>query len=227
MMSRSHKVEPGDTLGAISVRYLGSFSKWQKIVTANPQLSGRRKMSDSSPAIYPGDILAIPDEDKSATPPALQTKTIELSDSEQDISIVIDGYKFLGFTGYELNLSYDSFDTFSFTAPFDIASKAIADVILPFAFKNCEVYYNGTLKLKGTLLTPDSELTGEAKESTLQVYPLCGILNDCTVPLAQYPGLDIKQIAEPICEAYGIKVLFDGETGEPLQKYQSNPRKKF
>jgi prophage tail gpP-like protein len=229
-MSRSHKVVSGDTLGAISVRYLGSSSKWQKIVTANPQLSDRRKASGGAPLIYAGDILAIPDEDKGAIPPAPQTKTIELSESEQDISIVIDGYKFLGFTGYELDLSYDSFDKFSFTAPFDIASKAIADVIVPFAFKNCEVYYNGILKLKGTLLTPDPELTGEAKEITLQGYPLCGILNDCTVPLAQYPaeyaGLDIKQIAGPVCDAYGIKVLFDGETGGAFTKVSIEPTEK-
>jgi prophage tail gpP-like protein len=229
-MSRSHKVEPGDTLGAISVKYLGGFSKWKKIVTANPQLSGRRAAADGSPLIYAGDILAIPDEDKSAIPPAPQTKAVELSAAERDISIVIDGYKFLGFTGYELNLSYDSFDSFSFTAPFDVASKAIAGVILPFAFKNCEVYYNGVLKLKGTLLTPDPELTGDAKEITLQGYPLCGILNDCTVPLAQYPaeysGLDIKQIAGPVCDAYGIKVLFDGETGGPFTKVSIEPTEK-
>jgi prophage tail gpP-like protein len=229
-MSRPHKVESGDTLGAISIRYLGSFSKWNKIVTANPQLSGRRKLADGSPVIYPGDILAIPDEDKSAIPPAPQTQTVELSNSEQDISIVIGGYKFLGFTGYELNFGYDSFDTFSFTAPFDIASKAIADVIQPFTFKNCEVYYNGKLKMKGTLLTPDPELTGEAKEITLQGYPLCGILNDCTVPLAQYPaeyaGLDIKQIAGPICDAYGIKVLFDGDTGGTFEKVSVEPTEK-
>jgi prophage tail gpP-like protein len=217
-------------LGAISIRYLGSFSKWNNIVTANPQLSGRRKLADGSPVIYAGDVLAIPEEDKSAIPAAPQTKTVELSNREQDISIVIDGYKFLGFTGYELNLSYDSFDTFSFTAPFYIASKTIADVIIPFAFKNCEVYYNGKLKLKGTLLTPDPELTGDAKEITLQGYPLCGILNDCTVPLAQYPaeyaGLDIKQIAGPICDAYGIKVLFDGETGGAFEKVSIEPTEK-
>jgi prophage tail gpP-like protein len=229
-MSKAHNVISGDTLGAISIRYFGTFSKWKKIVSANPQLSGRRTASDGSPLIYPGDTLVIPDEDKSAIPTAPQTKTIELSKGEADVSIVIDGYKFLGFTNYELGLSYDSFDTFSFGAPFDIAVKEIADVLKPFSFKNCEVYYKGGLVFKGTLLTPDPELTSDAKEITLQGYPLCGVLNDCTIPLAQYPaeynGLTIKEMAEPIADAYGIKIIFDGETGGPFTEVAIEPTEK-
>jgi len=230
-MSKSHRVTSGDTLGGISVRYLGSASKWRSIVAANPQLSGRRTAADGSPLIFADDVLAIPDEDKAAKPPAPQTKTIELSDNEGDISIVIDGYKFLGFTGYELNLNYDSFDSFSFSAPFDIASDAIAEALQPFAFKDCEIYYNGELKLKGTLLTPDPEVSKDAREITLQGYPLCGILNDCTIPLAQYPaeysGMTLKEIAAPIGDAFGVKVLFDGDEGGAFEKVSIEPTEKI
>jgi prophage tail gpP-like protein len=230
-MSRSHRVVSGDTLGAISVRYLGTASKWRTIVTANPQLSSRRTASDGSPLIFPDDILAIPEEDRAAAPAAPQIKTIELSDSEGDISIVIDGYKFLGFTGYELNLNYDSFDSFSFSAPFDIATEAITEALAPFTFKDCEVYYNGELKLKGTLLTPDPEIKDGAKEITLQGYPLCGILNDCTIPLAQYPaeysGLTLEEIAGPIGDAFGIKVFFDGNPGGAFEKVSIEPTEKI
>jgi prophage tail gpP-like protein len=229
-MSKPHKVVSGDTLGAISIRYLGSFSKWTKIVNANPQLATRKKLADGSPIIQPGDILVIPDEDKSAIPASPVTKTIKLSDNEQDVSIVIDGYKFLGFTNYELTLAYDTFDTFSFGAPLDIASKELADTITPFAFKNCQVYYDGILVFKGTLLTPDPELSSDAKEITLQGYPLCGVLNDCTIPLAQYPaeynGLNIKEIAGPIADAYGIKIVFNGDTGGPFTEVAVEPTEK-
>jgi len=233
-MSRSHKVVSGDTLGGISIRYLGTASQWRSIVAANPQLSGRRTAVDGSPLIFADDILAIPGgEDKTeAAPPAPQTvKTIELSDAEGDISIVIDGYKFLGFTGYEINLNYDSFDSFSFSAPFDIASDAIAEALAPFAFKDCEVYYNGELKLRGTLLTPDPEVTKDAREITLQGYPRCGLLNDCTIPLAQYPaeysGLTLKEIACPIGDAFGVKVLFDGNESGVFDKVSIEPTEKI
>jgi prophage tail gpP-like protein len=229
-MSKSHNVVSGDTLGAISIRYLGTFSKWNKIVSANPQLSTRIKLSDGSPIIQPGDILVIPDDDKSAAPASPITHTVTLSDKEQDVSIVIDGYKFLGFTNYELTLAYDTLDTFSFSAPLDIASKELAETLSPFAFKTCQVYYEGELIFKGTLLTPDPELSVGAKEITLQGYPLCGVLNDCTIPLAEYPaeynGLTIKEIAEPIADSYGIKIVFNGDPGGPFTEVAVEPSEK-
>jgi prophage tail gpP-like protein len=226
-MSKVHNVIPGDTLGTISIRYLGTFSKWQKIVDSNPQLSGRRKASDGSPLIYPGDKLVIP-EDKTEKPVSPQTaKTITVSDGDQDVSMIVDGNKFTGFTGYEINLSYDSFDTFSLSAPYDIAQKELKAAILPFAFKDCEVYYLGELLFKGTLLTPDPELQAEATEITLQGYPLCAILNDCMIPPTKYPAdyanVTIQDIADPIAEAYGIKIMYPDGPGEPFPDVSCEP----
>jgi prophage tail gpP-like protein len=226
-MSKVHNVVSGDTLGAISIRYLGTSGKWKKIVDNNPQLSGRRKASDGSPLIYPGDKLVIP-EDKTEKPVSPTTaKTITVANGEQDVSIIIDGKKFTGFTGYEINLAYDSFDTFSFSAPYDIAQKDLKAAILPFAFKDCEVYYLGELLFKGTLLTPDPELQSEATEITLQGYPLCAILNDCTVPPTKYPAdyvnVTIQDIANPIAEVYGIKIMYPDGPGEPFPDVAYEP----
>jgi prophage tail gpP-like protein len=220
-MSKVHNVVSGDTLGSISIQYLGTFTKWRKIVDTNPQLNGRRTASDGSPLIYPGDKLTIP-EDKTEKPISPQTsKTIEVSDGEQDVSIIVDRKKFTGFTDYEINLAYDSFDTFSFSAPYDIAVKDLKEAILPFAFKDCAVYYTGELLFKGTLLTPDPELKSESTEMTLQGYPLCAILGDCTVPPSKYPAdynnLTIQDIADPIADVYGIKIIYDGGPGDPFE----------
>ena len=104
-MSKVHKVVSGDTLGAIAIKYLGSFNKWHDIVLANPQLTGRKTAIDGSPLIFPGDILVVPVKEKM---PGGVTTTVEVADGEQDVAIVIGGKKFVGFTGYELNLSFDS-----------------------------------------------------------------------------------------------------------------------
>jgi len=229
-MSNKHTVASGDTLGAISIRYLGISSKWCKIVDANPQLSGRRTASDGSPLIFPGDVLIIP-EDVTEKPIAPQTaQAIELSDSEQDVSIIIDGKKFTGFTGYEINLLCDSFDTFSFSAPYDLAVKGLKEAITPFAFKNCAVYYLGELLFKGYLLTPDPELQAGATEITLQGYPLCGVLNDCTVPPSKYPieyyNVTLKDIADPIADVYGIKIIYKDGPGDPFTEVSIEPNEK-
>jgi len=230
-MSKKHTVISGDTLGAISIRYLGTFSKWRKIADTNPQLTGRKTASDGSPLIFPGDILIIPEEitEKPTAPKTAQK--IELSKNEQDVSIIIDGKKFTGFLNYEINLSADSFDNFSFTAPYDLAIKEIKEAILPFAFKNCEVYYFGNLLFKGYLLTPDPEIKESATEITLQGYPLCGVLNDCTIPPSKYPieyyNVTLKDIADPIADVYGIKVEYKDGPGDPFNEIAVEPTEKI
>jgi prophage tail gpP-like protein len=231
-MSKVHNVRQGDTLGAIAIRYLGNSAKWTKITGANPQLSNRKKAVDGSPFIFPGDTLIIPEDETETRPASAQTKKpIVLSDKEQDVSIVIEGEKFTGFTGYNLTLAYDTFDTFSFSAPYDPEIKELQEIIRPFTFKPCEVFYNDVLMFKGTLLTPDPELTDQSSEITLQGYPLCGVLNDCMVPPTKYPlqcmGINMKGIADAACEPYSIPVVFDGEVGAEFTEVSIEPTDKI
>ena len=229
-MSRVHRVGPGDTLGSIAIRYLGSSAKWGKITNANPQLANRRTAADGSPIIHVGDTLIIP-ENQTARPTGIHTETVSLTDSEQDIAIKIDGKKFVGFTGYELTLSYDSFDTISVSAPYTNAMAELRDAITPFAFKPCEIYYNDELIFKGCLLTPDPELTGNTGEITLQAYPHCGILNDCTVPPTKYPlqvmGINMRGIADAACEPYNIPVIIDGDIGPDFTEVSIEPNERI
>lgn len=223
-MSKVHKVVSGDTLGAISIRYLGSFQKWHSIVTANPQLVGRKTAIDGSPLIFPGDVLIIPIKESEGKG---IVSTIEIADGEQDVAIVIGGKKFVGFTGYELNLSFDSLDTFSFSAPYDSELKELKEAIEPFSYKSCEIYYKGSLVFNGKLLTPEPKLEDSTAEITLQGYPLCGVLNDCNIPPSKYPtqykGLNIKQIAEELASPYNIRVEMKAGAGAEFEKVACEP----
>ena len=149
-MSKSHTVAKGDTLNLISARYYGISGKWTLIRDSNPQLMTRKTASDGSPLIYPGDVLIIPEEQK---PTASVNKSVPKnaapikldSDAAEDITIMIDGKVFTGFSGYTIKMPIDSFDAFSFTAPFDDSSDVIKDCFKPFSFKQCTVYYNKKL----------------------------------------------------------------------------------
>jgi prophage tail gpP-like protein len=230
-MSKRHTVAGGDTLGAISVQHLGTFSKWQEIVELNPQLTGRKTASDGSPLIYPGDVLLIPEDITEKTVSPQTAQTVALSGDEQDVSIIINDKKFTGFTAYEINLSCDSFDSFSFSAPYDLAVKDLKESITPFAFKNCAVFYLGELLFKGYLLTPDPELQADATEITLQGYPLCGVLNDCTAPLSLYPveyyNVTLKDFADKIANVYGIKIIYKNGPGDPFSEVTMEPSEKI
>ncbi|MDR0474505.1 MAG: LysM peptidoglycan-binding domain-containing protein [Treponema sp.] len=82
-MSKVHNVQQGETLAAIAMRYLGSSSKWTKITGANSQLVSRRKATDDSPYIFPGDTLIIPEDQTESRPASAVTiKPIILSDKE-------------------------------------------------------------------------------------------------------------------------------------------------
>jgi len=229
-MSKVHRVSQGDTLASIAIRYLGSSSKWGKITASNPQLASRRTAADGSPIIHVGDTLIIP-KNETDRPSSIHTKTVVVADGEQDLAIKIDGNKFTGFTSYELTLSYDSFDTFSVSAPYSSAMDELQSAITPFAFRPCEVYYNDELVFKGSLLTPDPELTSESGEITLQGYPHCGILNDCTIPPTKYPlkvmGINMRGIADAACEPYNIPVVFDGDIGPPFTEVSIEPDEKI
>ncbi|MGL4982543.1 MAG: LysM peptidoglycan-binding domain-containing protein [Treponemataceae bacterium] len=231
-MYKVHKVKSGETLGGIAIQYLGLFNKWQEIKEINPQLVGRGLAVDSSPLIYPNDVLNIPIENTTQSNVPRSSVPIVLdSEGDDTVSIIIDGVKFTGFSSYTLEENYDSFDTFSFSAPYDNSIKELNVASNPFSFKNVSVYYEKKLQFNGVLLTPQCGLQDNAKTITFSGYPLCGVLNDCTLPITKYPtqydGKNIKQIASDMASPYGIKVEATGSIGASFSEVAYDPAEKI
>ena len=231
-MSKSYTVKGGDTLSAISTRQYGLAGKWVLIKNANPQLVGRKTAVDGSPLIYPGDILIIPDDEKptasvSASMPEGTVPSVLDDGAEQDITILIDGKAFTGFSGYTISMSVDSFDAFSFSAPFDDTVKNYRAAFRPFAYKQCSVYYDKKLLFNGTLLTPNPEVDADKKTITLQGYPACGCVNEVCLPETKYPpeynGMKLGEIAKDCCGPFGFGVSIDGEEGAAFEKVEYSP----
>ena len=229
-MSRTYTVLSGDSLSKISTKEYGTSQNWPKILTANPQLAGRKKSVDGVPLIYPGDILIIPMENDVAAPvvnkaPELISKSIRPEDAaEDDFSIFINGKLFGGFTGYTVKMSMDSLDVFSFVAPWDDADIQAKIALTPFTFRECAVYFKRKLLFLGRLLTSAPEVTADYKTINIQGYPICGVLNDCCIPVSKYPpsynGMTLQQIAEDVCEPFGVKVHFSEDSGAVLDKVE-------
>ncbi|MCR4631406.1 MAG: LysM peptidoglycan-binding domain-containing protein [Treponema sp.] len=235
-MSKSYTVSKGDTLGAISTRHYGLAGKWTLIKNANPQLLKRKTAIDGSPLIYPGDVLIIPEEVKptqevSKSAPKSSVPVVLDQDAKKDISILIDGKMFTGFSGYTIKMPIDSFDSFSFSAPFDDSSKELKEAFMPFTYKQCTVYYDGELLFNGTLMTPNPESSDQEKTVTLQGYSVCGIINDSSLPDTKYPpeynNLKLSEIANDCCGAFGFNVSVDGSEGEAFEKVEYSPGDKL
>lgn len=227
-MAKTHTVKSGDTLGKISVRYYGYFSKWTEIVQANPQLSGRKTAADGSPLIFPGDILIIPEKERSSqslSASAEPSKTVVLDeDAKQDMSLVIDGKKFTGFTGYTLVQSVKGVDAFSFSAPYDSSKDDLKKAFAPFVYHDCKVFYDGDMVFNGVVLAPAVSLSPSSSTLNVQGYAKCGVLIDSCLPEslfpAEYNGLNLKQIAETVCAPFGVNVVVDGDVGEVFEKVE-------
>lgn len=233
-MSKVHTVASGDLLWKISVKYYGIPGKWTDIVKANPQLQGRKKAADGSPVIKIGDVLIIPDllDEKPKTASVKAKQTIVLDENaRQDLAIFCDGKRFTGFTGYTVVCSVDTFDAFSFSSVWDSSKKELRDLFRPFTYKECEVYFDGDLIFKGRLLPAVPNVQPDSKTISVQGYPLCGVLNDSTLPDSLYPpeynGLDLKQIAENIAGAFSVNVQTKADVGDVFKSVEIAPEDKI
>lgn len=230
-MSKSHTVRSGDTLAAIASKYLGSASAWTQVRDANPILANRKKASDGSPLIFPGDILIIP-ENISVPASVVSNVPFVLDDgAEQDISILINGKLYTGFTGYRLQFNTDSLDAFSFSAPWDDDDKTLHEAFKPFKFSRCSVYYDRSLVFAGILLTSAPEVSPDSKTITIQGYPTCGVLNDSCLPSTKFPpsynGMTLKQIADDCCGPFGITTEFSHPSGSAFESVEYEAGKKI
>lgn len=224
MSNKVHTVTSGETLESVSTRYYGTFTKWRDILNANPQLMSRKKASDGSPLIYPGDVLLIP-ENVSVPAEVESVVPVVLDEAqEKDISIYIDGKLYTGFDGYTLGFPLDSLDVFSFSAPWDADDPELRKTFKPFTFKNAAVYFDQQLVFCGQLLTSAPEISPDSKKITIQGFPVCGVLNDCTIPLSLYPvsysNLTLEQIVRNVCSAFNVQVEFSEDTGEAFEKVE-------
>lgn len=224
-MAKTHKVIAGDTLNKIAVRYYGDAAKWTDIVKSNPQLAGRKSVYDGSPVIYPGDVLIIPDDSvQAATKTAVKETVVLDENAPRDLGLKGLGKFITGFTGFTLVRSVFGNDGFSFSSTWNENSEQTRNAFRPFSYPIFDVYFDDDLVFTGKALPPTPSVQPASQTINVQGYPLCGVLVDSCLPPslfpAEYSGLDLKQIAETVCEPFGIGVVVQGSVGAAFEKVE-------
>lgn len=120
--------------------------------------------------------------------------------------IKVNGKRFTGFSNYNIKLKYNAIaSSFSFNAK----ENFITDLL---GFPVCEIIdEKHGLLLTGVILAPNFKDSARPELTQIFGYTKTGVLEDCTIGIDNYPlqndNLTFREIAEKLCDPFGIKVI--------------------
>lgn len=130
-----------------------------------------------------------------------------------------DEFKF--WSSIEITRSIDTFDTFSFGAPFD-EDSFLRKTIKPLQFNDGQILIDDELLSTIILVNPTPTLTSDDNSIIVTGYSKPGVMNDCSVKFSNYPlefdGQTLKQIATTLAGFYDVDVEFSESSGATFEK---------
>ena len=132
-----------------------------------------------------------------------------------ELSVMIGGREFRGFSSIRLTTSVDSFDSLSFVVPFDPGNRDHRDSFRPYSFKEVSAKIGGHEVFEGTMLTATPSF--DSKKSSVEVtcYSKPAVIGDCVFPggHTEFKGLDLKQLVEALVAPWGLEVEISCDVG--------------
>jgi prophage tail gpP-like protein len=154
------------------------------------------------------------------------------------IVLKINGSNYKYFSNVNVNLSLDTIASqFSFGGFFNIDDNKLKEIFKPLSYNKCEVWAIDEDKginerlITGTILNPALSQQRQIRLSGLSGYSKTGILEDVNIPIELYPlqfdGLGLDQIAQRICDFFGITLRINANAKEaaakPFEKVKAQP----
>lgn len=133
------------------------------------------------------------------------------------MKVKINGKNLEHFTDISLKRSLDSIaSTFSISVRFNAENDDHKELFKPLQYFDIQIYSDsGELLFTGTILNHAFKSDSGFNLAVLSGYSKCGILEDVTIPPSMYPlesiNRSLKDIAEKLCNAYGIKIIYNLE----------------
>ena len=147
--------------------------------------------------------------------------------------IKINGRNVDFFTGVSIQLKLDSIaSVFQFKARFNPENDDHKEIFKPLQFHKVEIFNNDKILIfTGTILNTAFESNSGTNLVSISGYSLSGILEDCTIPVSQYPlqsdNLNLKDIANRLCGLFDIGLVIDSsvtnEVNRPYKKTTASP----
>lgn len=126
------------------------------------------------------------------------------------IKLAVGSNEFKFWGSIQITRNIDTFDTFSFDAPFG-ENAGIRDIIKPLEFKPGELFIDDELLSTIVLIDPRPTI-GNDNSITVDGYAKPGVLNDCSIKHSDYPieftDQTLEQIAKTLAGFYDVDVEF-------------------
>lgn len=216
-LSTTYKTDSGDSFEDISRKKYGTEENAGLIRGSNPGLAE---------PITEGVAIAVPEQP--GAPQDISQKAP--ADSLNETALMIDGKRFRFWSSVNIFRSIDSFDTISFTAPFDFEAPNFKEAFRPFTYQSAQFTVNGEPLFTGITLSPDLIL-GQKKTIQVSGYSSPGVLNDCTAPASAFPlefnGQGLREISATLASYFGLTVDFQTDQGTTFERVALSPGKKI
>ncbi len=110
-----------------------------------------------------------------------------MPDRLEDVSILIDGARWNGWTALEITRSITSMRTVSFLAPFEPERQLFRDTFEPFSYKPIELRVGDELVFTGTMPGVVPATVADSKKVQVTAYSSPAVLGDVVEPASAYP----------------------------------------
>lgn len=128
----------------------------------------------------------------------------------EDVAIELDDVEHRGWTEIEIVRAIDACSAVSFSTPFDSGDSRARERFRPFTFRGASVTVNGVPLFDGTMVDVVPNVSPTESKLGVSCYSRPHVLSEVQVPASAFPlefdGLTLSQIAEKICEPFGITV---------------------
>lgn len=128
---------------------------------------------------------------------------------------------------FNVTLKYDSIaSTFSFNVYFDATNPDHKNIFKPLEYNRVEIFHDNELLLTGTVLIHNFQDDANSQLIPISGYSLPGILDDCEIPVQNYPlqslNMSLEQISNKLIKPFNLKVKVDPSVQSKMQKVFSS-----
>lgn len=139
------------------------------------------------------------------------------------------------FNSYKIGLKFGAIaSTFSFDFFYDPENKEQKELACIGHYHICSLMFGNELVMKGNMISTGFKSQDSRQMAAIGGYSLAGFLEDCSIPKECYPleysNLSIKQIADKLCQPFGIAVAVSDSVkaamDAPVEKITMEPADK-